>query len=159
MIWTGESLTVLSRADTDENGRPVPDTPFLDRFMADMNAGVEADMEADADGWTMKELPTAGVDILLADSGHIFPEVDADPLATAPRPGVSVGGGGGTEPQNNPPALAVSDLQTLLECPLRYWLQRKAGLRERSLELATAAEWGSLTHKFWQIRQIRQDAV
>ncbi len=150
LIRTGESLTVLSSADTDENGRPVPDTPFLERFMADMNAGVEADMEADADGWTMKELPTAGVDILLPDSGHIFPEVDADPLAAAPRPGVSVGGGGGTEPQNNPPALAVSDLQTLLECPLRYWLQRKAGLRERSLELASAAEWGSLTHKFWE---------
>ena len=150
LIRTGESLTILSRADTDENGRPVPDTPFLDRFMADMNEGVEADMEANADGWTLKELPTAGVDILLPDSGHIFPEVDADPLAAAPRPGVSVGGGGGTEPQNNPPALAVSDLQTLLECPLRYWLQRKAGLRERSLELATAAEWGSLTHKFWE---------
>ena len=29
-------------------------------------------------------------------------------------------------------------------------MQWKAGLRERSLELATAAEWGSLTHKFWE---------
>ncbi len=165
LIRTGESLTILSRADTDENGRPVPDTPFLDRFMADMNADVEADMKADieadmkadakadANGWTLKELPTAGVDILLPDSGHIFLEVDADPLVTAPHPAVSVGGNGengGIEPQNAPPALAVSDLQTLLECPLRYWLQRRAGLRERSLELATAAEWGSLTHKFWE---------
>ena len=161
LIRTGESLTLLSRADTDENGRPVPDTPFLDRFMADMNAGIEVDMkvdvkvdmEAEANGWTLRELPTAGIEILLPDSGHIFPEVDADPLAAAPHPAVSVGGNGengGIEPQNNPPALAVSDLQTLLECPLRYWLQRKARLEERSPELATAAEWGSLTHKFWE---------
>ena len=160
LIRTGESLTILSRADTDENGRPVPDTPFLDRFLADMNAGIEVDvkvdMEAETNGWTLRELPTAGIEILLPDSGHIFPEVDADPLAAAPRPGVSVGGVEGsegvegTEPRNDPPTLAVSDIQTLLECPLRYWLQRRAGLRERSPELATAAEWGSLTHKFWE---------
>ncbi|MFC2593993.1 MAG: RecB family exonuclease, partial [Fretibacterium sp.] len=118
-----------------------------------MKVDVKVDMEAEANGWTLRELPTAGIEILLPDSGHIFPEVDADPLAAAPHPAVSVGGNGengGIEPQNNPPALAVSDLQTLLECPLRYWLQRKARLEERSPELATAAEWGSLTHKFWE---------
>ena len=136
LILTGEELTLLSRAETDENGRPVPETPFLERFMADR------------EGWSLKKLPVQGVDILLPRDGLIFPAVDAAPGEREPRflPFVS---DRRTEPRR-PPVLAVSALQTLLECPLRYWLQRRAGLRERPLGLATPADWGSLTHTFWE---------
>ena len=46
--------------------------------------------------------------------------------------------------------LAVSDLQGLLICPMRWWLERRARLHERRIEVATASEWGVLTHAFWE---------
>ena len=103
---------------------------------------------ADREGWSLKKLPVQGVDILLPSDGLIFPAIDAAPDERAPRfvPFVS---DRRTEPCR-PPVLAVSALQTLLECPLRYWLQRRAGLRELPLGLATPADWGSLTHSFWE---------
>ncbi len=135
LLRTGETLTLLSRAELDENGRPLPETPFLDRFVTDA-------------GWSLEELPPAGIDILLPGDGHIFPEVDAALAERTPR-FVPSPEDRGTEPRQ-PPTLAVSALQTLLECPLRYWLQQRAGLRERPLGLVSAADWGSLTHKFWE---------
>ena len=135
LVHTGENLTLLSRPEADENGRPLPDTPFLERFVADL------------DGWSADRLPAAGVEILLPCDGHIFPEADAPLDGRPPRftPSAADRAGGAGLPN-----LAVSALQTLLECPLRYWLQARARLRERPLGLATAADWGSLAHKFWE---------
>lgn len=132
LAQTGEELTLLSRAELDENGRPLPETPFLERFTRDM-------------GWSLKTLPPVGMDILLPNDGHLFPRVDAAPGDRVPYLDPAIG------PDREPePTLAVSALQTLLECPLRYWLQQRARLRERPLGLASAADWGSLAHRFWE---------
>lgn len=136
LILTGEEMTILSKAEADDNGRPIPETPFLDRFMADMG------------DWALRTLPVEGIDILLPTDGHVFEDVDA-PLDERARRFDPVAESCGRM-EERPLTLAVSDLQTLLECPLRYWLQRRARLRERPLGLVSAADWGALTHKFWE---------
>ena len=125
LLQTGESLTLLSRAESDEEGHPLAESPFTARFIRDMR------------GWSLRNLPPEPISILL--------DAPAPLSLEGPQPRVTP-----AIEDAGPFTLGVSDLKELLTCPLRWWLQRRARLRERITGLATSADWGSLAHLLWE---------
>ncbi|MBQ7543520.1 MAG: PD-(D/E)XK nuclease family protein [Synergistaceae bacterium] len=128
LVHTGENLTIISRPLLDDEGRPVSESPFMQRFRDEMT------------GWKVESLPAEGISILLGGDGFTFPEVDA----------------GGTI-QRTPPVITkeakhvgASDIRELLLCPFLWWQRRQAGIYEPSSELASSAKWGDLLHKYWE---------
>ena len=128
LIHTGEKLTIISRPLLDDEGRPVSESPFMQRFRDEMT------------GWTFGDTSAEGISILLGGDGFTFPEIDA-----------------GSTIQRKPPvivkkanAVGASDIRELLLCPFLWWQKRQAGIYEPSSELAASFEWGLLLHKYWE---------
>lgn len=134
MLQTGETLTMVYRSATDEEGRPTGTTAFLSSFLSDNPS------------WRYSEPPAIGMPQLLPQPGGLyFPEIEVIdnseqeqyrvPVLNDERPGLR---------------LAVSDLYDLLDCPMRYWLRRNARLREREQKIWSDADAGRFTHKLWE---------
>ena len=138
LLLTGEDLTLVYRSLTDDAGHPMAASPFVSRLLEDAR-GL----------WTRTELPVVPLESL-TQCEDFFPDVDPDPGASVERRPQSLHGGERSASESGQETLAVSDLQGLLSCPLRWWLERRARLHERRIEVATAAEWGVLTHAFWE---------
>lgn len=136
LVQTGESLTVLSRSELDEDDRPLARSPFIDRFEKDMK------------DWRIKNLPLVPIEVLTGGDEVLFAGIDPEPPRFERTPPV-IHDDSGT-PQGQIRTLAVSDLKELLSCPALWWLRRRGRLRERTLELATVADWGTLSHLLWQ---------
>ncbi|MCR5346860.1 MAG: PD-(D/E)XK nuclease family protein [Fretibacterium sp.] len=132
LVQTGESLTVLSRSELDEDDHPLERSPFVERFQKDMK------------GWSLVSLPLVPIDVLTGGDDYLFPDIDPETSISGRTPPVI------HDAVEGPMGLGVSDLKELLSCPALWWLRRRGRLRERTLELATAADWGTLTHVLWQ---------
>ncbi|MBR1673153.1 MAG: PD-(D/E)XK nuclease family protein [Fretibacterium sp.] len=132
LLQTGDSLTVLSRSEVDDGGRPLARSPFIERFCADMG------------NWELQTLAATPIEILTGGDDCLFPSIDPAPSSPELIPPVI------RDPRGGPLGLGASDLKELLSCPMLWWLRRRGRLRERTLELATVADWGTLAHALWQ---------
>ena len=129
LIQTGERLTIISRPLLDDKGRPVSESPFMQKFLADMTE------------WNFKRLDSYGRNILLGSDGYIFPEVDADEKKLS-RYVPSV--------EAKAYSVGASDIQELLECPFLWHQKRQSKLYQPDFEIAPPAEFGRMLHKFWE---------
>ncbi|MDR1622475.1 MAG: PD-(D/E)XK nuclease family protein [Synergistaceae bacterium] len=134
LLQTGDVLTLTSRSETDEEGRPLNATSFMAPFMADMQL------------WEHIAAPRMGIgDLMPGKEGGHFPAIEVA-VSEKNQRGMPVARGG----SKTDPRLPVSSLYELLDCPLRYWLKRHAKLKERDTSLFSDAEAGRLTHVIWE---------
>jgi RecB family exonuclease len=136
LLQTGDNLTVTSHSTTDEEGRPTNVTSFMDSFFTDMKV------------WEHPVIPTVGIGGLTPGrSEAYFPAIEVEISEKRERAmPVAQGSRRGAEALRLP----VSGLYNLLDCPLRYWLERNARLKERDTKLFSKAMAGQLTHKIWE---------
>jgi RecB family exonuclease len=134
LLQTGDVLTITSRSETDEEGRPSNGTSFMEPFIADMKL------------WQHVEAPRVGIgDLMPGGGGGHFSDIEVDVSEKSERGMPVAHDGAKTDPR-----LPVSSLYELLDCPLRYWLKRHARLKERDTSLFSDAEAGRLTHALWE---------
>ncbi|MCR4818408.1 MAG: PD-(D/E)XK nuclease family protein [Fretibacterium sp.] len=131
LVQTGEDLTVLSCSNLDENDRPLARSPFIERFQTDMRY------------WDLKTLSTTPIEVLNSGDGILFSGIDPDSTIVERTPPVFHDAG-------EIVGLGVSDLKELLSCPALWWLRRRGRIRERTVDLTTMADWGTLSHVLWQ---------
>jgi RecB family exonuclease len=133
LLWTGETLTIASCSETDQDKRPAGKTQLLETFLTDMKT------------WDLMEAPPLGIGELAPSPGKpCFPAIEAPFSKTVERGKPAVRSEAGS------PRLSVSDLHELLDCPFRWWLRRAARLNERRTAFSDSAEAGTLTHRLWQ---------
>ena len=141
LLQTGDALTIIVRASADDDGRPLAESPFVERFLEDMGT------------WGREILPPTSIDVLIGGDAPIL-GLDPGPTTSPARPMPVI-----HDPSRACPSLGVSDLDELLGCPLRWWLRRRARLRERALEPTTPMDWGVMAHALWEgvWRRVRED--
>ena len=132
LIQMGEKLTIISRPELDEEGRPVSESPFYEKFRLEMP-------------WNIRTGKSAGIKILSGADGFIFDEIDP-PEEEAQK-----------EQRKIPVifkkahAVGASDIHKLLSCPFLWCQEKIAGLYQDSdSDIASQIEWGLMLHKFWQ---------
>ncbi len=138
LIQAGESLTIISRPLLDDEGRPVSESPFMQKFVDDMT------------DWKCEKLNSEGINILLGSDGYTFPKIDAGNSASSREvPHVSA----------RAYSVAASNIQELLGCPFLWWQKNRAKLYQPDSELVSPAEWGNMLHKYWEFvwKNYRQD--
>jgi RecB family exonuclease len=140
LLQMGENLTVISHATTDEDGRPAGLTSFVESFLTDMKL------------WRLDAMAPVGIGGLagLSSAGY-FPAIEVETSQKNARVAPVVQSAPiSEETPIEKLRFPVSSLYDLLDCPLRYWLKRNAGLKERTTSLFSEAEAGQLTHKIWE---------
>ena len=139
LLHTGESLTLLSRPMLDDEGRPVAESPFMQKFREDMKS------------WeiTSARSEPEGINILLGGDGFTFTEIDPEGRADREIPLVI----------KKSDSVGASDINELLLCPFLWWQKRQANIYERDSELASGIDWGNMLHKYWECvwRRYRDD--
>jgi hypothetical protein len=134
LLQTGDVLTITSRSETDEEGRPLNGTSFMEPFIEDMKL------------WEYVAAPPVEIGGLMPGNGEgHFSDIEVDTSERKER-GMPVARDGGKVDARLP----VSSLYELLDCPLRYWLKQRAKLKERDTGLFSDAEAGRLTHVIWE---------
>lgn len=128
MIHTGESVTIISRPELDDEGRPVSESPFMQRFLDDMPE------------WKRYRANLSGINILLGNDNFIFPEID--PGEKIPRYVPVV--------RKKASAVGASDIHELLSCSFLWWQKRQANLYTPDSDIVSPAEWGIMLHLFWE---------
>lgn len=134
LIETGERLTLISRPELDNEGRPVSESPFMKRFREDFK-----------DTWKFTNAKTSGINILLGSDGFAFSEIDAEEKTARFAPVIT----------KKAEAVGASDIHDLLNCPFLWWQKRQAKLYERDSDIVSPVEWGNMIHKYWQCVWIR----
>ena len=129
LLHTGERLTVLLRPLLDDEGRPVPESPFMQNFKDDAK-----------DNWAITKDNTANMNILLGGDGYIFPEIDAADTLERSVPLI----------KKKAHSVGAADINELLFCPFLWWQKRQAKIYEAESELASAIDWGNLLHRYWE---------
>ena len=128
LIQIGEKLTVISTPELDEEGRPLSESPFMQKFLLDMPE------------WKAEKAKSEGIKILLHSDGFIFPEIDADEKIFRTPPVIS----------KKFNAIGASDIHKLLSCPFVWWQEKGANLYAQDTEIVSQIEWGLMLHKFWE---------
>ncbi len=136
LVAIGESLAVLSRPATDEQGRPLDGTPFMEA--------------AEAAGWTRFSGDfRRPLSAFLPRPGEaVFPQVEPRPgearVTRKPLPPVAT-----WDPGPSPRA-SLGDLETWMDCPFSYWAQKLARLEEPARGLYDPAQAGTFLHFLWE---------
>ncbi len=136
LLAAGESLAVLSRAEGDEQGRPLERTPFW--------------KTAAESGWIREEgsflRPASAA--LPRPGEPFFPQVEPRPgeprVVRRPLPPSAA-----REPGPAPKA-SLGDLDLWLDCPFRYWALKLAGFEEPPRGLFDPARAGTFLHCLWE---------
>ena len=139
LLHTG-TLTLLSRPLLDDEGRPVAESPFMQKFRDDAK-----------DRWSIapvKDKPE-NLSILLGGDGCTFPEIDAAGKLDRSVPVIA----------KSAHTIGAADIHELLFCPFLWWQKRQAKIYEQDSELASSIDWGNLLHKYWECvwRTYRED--
>lgn len=129
LIETGERITLISRPELDNEGRPVSESPFMKRFREDFK-----------DTWKFTRADTAGIDILLGSDKFTFRGIDAGEKISRFTPIIT----------KKAEAVGASDIHDLLNCPFLWWQKRQAKLYERDSDITSPAEWGNMIHAYWE---------
>ena len=127
LIQVGERFTVISRPELDEEGRPLSESPFLEKFREEMP-------------WTIENNQSGGIKILLGSDGFTFPEIDASEKISRKPPEIFT----------NANAVGASDVHKLLSCPFLWWQEKQANLYPKDTDIATQIDWGLMLHKYWE---------
>ncbi|MFA0887800.1 MAG: PD-(D/E)XK nuclease family protein [Synergistales bacterium] len=136
LLATGESLAVLSRAESDGQGRPLDATPFFETSIFS--------------GWGR----LAGrffrpVSAALPREGEpVFPQIE--PRAGEPRVVRKPLPPAAARDPGPAPHASLGELDTWLDCPFRYWALRLADLDEPARGLFDPARAGTFLHTLWQ---------
>ena len=133
LIQTGENFTIISRPELDDEGRPVSESQFMQRFLEDLP------------NWNRVKANPAKINILLNNDGYIFPEIDSDGKIKREIPVIHA--------QAN--AVGASDIKQLLLCPFLWYQERQAKLYAQNPDIVSPIEWGNMIHKFWQCVWLR----
>ena len=133
LIQTGENFTIISRPELDDEGRPVSESQFMQRFLEDLPA------------WKRTQAKPAGINILLSNDGYIFPEIDSGEKISRAKPVINA--------QAN--AAGAADLKELLLCPFLWYQERQAKLYAQNPDIVSPIEWGNLIHKFFECVWLR----
>ena len=128
LVQVGEKLTIISSPELDDEGRPLTESPFMEKFIEDFPS------------WEVKKNKSGGIKILLNSDGFIFPEVDASEKIFRTSPMVS----------KRSRAVGASDIHKLLSCPFLWWQEKTANLYAPDTEIVSQIEWGVMLHKFWE---------
>ncbi len=131
LIHTGENLTLISRPMLDDEGRPVTESPFMQNFRDDMGKTWRIEKAHDK---------SESINILLGGDKFTFPEVDPQERIERAIPLIT----------KQAHAVGASDIDELLLCPFLWWQKRQAKIYEQDSELASAADWGNMLHKYWE---------
>ncbi|MBQ3394874.1 MAG: PD-(D/E)XK nuclease family protein [Synergistaceae bacterium] len=129
LIHTGERITLISCPELDNEGRPVSESPFMNRFKEDFK-----------DTWQITRADTAGINILLGSDNFTFRGIDAEEKISRCAPVV----------KRKSEAVGASDIHDLLNCPFLWWQKRQAKLYERDSDITSPAEWGNMIHAYWE---------
>lgn len=127
LIQVGEKITVISRPELDEEGRPLSESPFFEKFKEEMP-------------WEIKPDKSGGIKILLGSDGFIFPEIDPDEKVSRKIPVVF----------KKANSVGASDIHKLLSCPFLWYQEKIANLYQQDTDIASQIEWGLMLHKFWE---------
>ena len=129
LIQVGEQRTIISRPVLDEEGRPLSESPFFEKFRENMK-----------DTWKIIPSEPDSIKILLGSDGFIFDDID-------PAEKIS----------RKPPVIfkkvnfvGASDIHKLLSCPFLWWQEKGANLYQRDTDITSPVEWGVMLHKFWE---------
>ena len=133
LIQTGENLTVIMRPELDTEGRPVSESPFMQRVREDFT------------GWNITTVTPAGINIFLGEDGFTFPQNDPEGVTVRSVPAVS----------RKALAVGASDIHDLLSCPFLWWQKRQAKLYEQDSDIVSPVEWGNMMHRYWQCVWLR----
>lgn len=128
LIQVGEELTIISRPELDEEGRPLSQSPFFEKFKHDMP------------DWEIIPKESSGIKILLGSDRFIFPEIDATEKISRKPPVIF----------KKVNAVGASDIHKLLDCSFLWWQEKCANLYQTNTEIASPIEWGNMLHKFWE---------
>ena len=128
LIHTGEELTIISRAMLDNEGRPVAESPFMQKFRDDMK------------NWNIFQSEIMGMNILLGGDNYLFANIDPIESIIREQPKI-------IKTSHN---VGASDIHELLLCPFLWHQKRIANIYEQDSELANNIDWGNLLHKFWE---------
>ncbi len=128
LIQTGEKLTIVLRPELDEEGRPLSESPFMQRFFDDIPEFRR----------TVKN--SEGIEILIGGDNFTFPEIDAGEKIFREPPKII----------KNSNYVGASDIKELLGCSFLWWQRRQAKLYENDSEIVSPFEWGNMLHKYWE---------
>ena len=136
LIHTGERITIVSRPELDNEGRPVSESPFMKRFRDDY------------DTWKFTKANISGINILLGSDNFAFRGIDSDEKISRFIPEIT----------KKAHAVGASDIHELLNCPFLWWQRRQAKLYERDSDITSPVEWGNMIHQYWQCVWTRYSA-
>ncbi|MBQ7196865.1 MAG: PD-(D/E)XK nuclease family protein, partial [Synergistaceae bacterium] len=128
LVQSGERVTVISRPELDEEGRPLSESPFFEKFCEEMP-------------WTIEDAEnSAEIKIFLGSDGFIFPKIDPSQDIFRKPPVIF----------KTVNAVGASDIHKLLSCPFLWWQEKQANLYPQNMEIVNQIEWGLMLHKFWE---------
>ena len=130
LLQTGEKLVIILRPTLDSEGRPIPESIFMPRFMRDM-----PDWKAN-----YRKAQLENINYFLDYDKFKFPEIDAGRKIFRTPPEIHMKAN----------AVGASDIHELLQCSFLWWQKRQAEIYEPSFEVVPHTEWGNMTHKFWE---------
>ena len=127
LIQIGEKFTMISCPELDEEGRPLSESPFFEKFRDEMP-------------WKIISEKSEGIKILLGSDGYIFPEIDAGEKIFRKIPVI----------KKSARSVGASDIHKLLSCPFLWWQEKGANFYQRDTDIVSPNEWGIMLHKFWE---------
>ncbi len=130
LLQTGEKLVIILRPMRDNEGRPIPESPFMPKFLRDM-----PDWKAN-----YRQANPENINYFLSYDKFKFPEIDAGRKISRTPP----------EIHKRANAVGASDIHELLQCSFLWWQKRQAKIYEPSFEVVSHTEWGNMVHKFWE---------
>lgn len=163
MTALGESATIFLRPLADDKGRPLAPSPFVQHLREDprwcfvdpapqCKAPCDRDEPHDARLRETKGLPPGG--FLPAETEtRFFPaEIGRDdpPLSRKPFPRAATLQVTPAAEQAPCATASLSDLDTFVSCPFRYWCTRVLRLEEPPRGLFDSATAGQALHTLWQ---------
>ncbi|GHS93079.1 hypothetical protein AGMMS50276_02520 [Synergistales bacterium] len=129
LLQTGDELTVISRASSDDEGHPTVSASFLDSFFDDF------------ENWTLIDnIPAFGMSAL-SPSDTYFPDIETLDASLLDVPVLR---------KDEVMSLPVGNIYDILSCPMRWWLSRRARVKTIDRELFSKVEAGNMTHKLWE---------
>ncbi len=136
LLAVGENLAVASRPATDDQGRPLDGTPFLE--------GALKSGWAEGFGKFLRPVSAA----LPGPGEAFFPLVE-------PAPGEARTRRDPLPPSaerlpSESPGASLGELDTWMDCPFRYWALKLARLEEPPSGLFDPARGGTFLHSLWE---------
>ena len=130
LLQTGEKLVIILRPMFDNEGRPISESPFMQKFLNDMPEWKS----------NYRKLQPTNINFLLGNENFTFPEIDAGKKIFRTPP----------EIHKKANSVGASDIHELLQCSFLWWQKKQAEIYEPNLDIVSHSEWGIMTHKLWE---------